>query len=160
MQKREKQKRERLIVAAVVGIFLLTGCSAPNHLYPGDVEEGDVEEGDVEEGRIERWGCGDLLNGCGFGGCPVELTADFDYGSGTVEFAGTESHTRFEVKGLERRWDWCLQDDGLFGCAFTIDTQGDGAYFNFADAMPDDDGARRTKPSELFKCTRRRVGNR
>ncbi|MCY3839628.1 MAG: hypothetical protein OXH09_13425 [Gammaproteobacteria bacterium] len=158
------QKRERLIVAAAVGIFLLTGCSAPNHTDPGDFEgnigPSDVEEGDVEEGRFERWGCGDRLNGCGFGGCPVELTADFDYGSGTVEFAGTESHTRFEVKGLKLRWDWCLQDDGSFGCAFTIDTQGIGAYFDFTGAMPDDDGARRTKPSELFKCTRRRVGHR
>lgn len=88
--------------------------------------------------------------------CPVKLTADFRMGTGTVEIAGTIQYTQFELKGLERRWDWCLEDDGSYGCAFVLSTDGLGKYFNFARAMPDADGKRRTEPSELFKCARRR----
>ena len=64
--------------------------------------------GGVEAGALERWGCGDYIDGCWFGGCPVKLTADFHNGIGTVEFAGTVNHAFFKIKGLERRWDWCL----------------------------------------------------
>ena len=106
---------------------------------------------------LERWACGDYVDGCGFGGCPVVLTADLHNGSGTVEFAGTVEQTRFEIRGLGRRWDWCLQDDGNFGCAFVLDTDGDGSYYDFTQVMPDTDGTARTKPAELFKCTRRRI---
>ena len=133
--------------AIVVMLSFVMGCETVPH----------VEEA-IEAGGLERWGCGDSYEGCGFlRECPVKLTAHFDHGSGTVEFAGTTSYTRFEVRGLTRRWDWCLQDDG-FGCAFVIDTEGGGRYYDFRDAMADADGATRTKPSELFKCTRRRGG--
>ena len=91
----------------------------------------------------------------GFGGCPVKLTADFDTRTGTVEIAGIVKSTRFELKGLGRRWDWCPQEDG-FGCAFVLETDGTGSYYDFASVMPDADGAQRTKPAELFKCSRRR----
>ena len=111
----------------------------------------------VPAGALERWGCGDYINGCWFGGCPVKLTADFDNGTGTVEFAGTVNYAQFEVKGLGRRWDWCLQDDGSFGCAFVIEADGDGNYYDFTRVMPDPDGRSRAKPSDLFKCVRRRA---
>ena len=118
------------------------------------------DESVFEKGALERWGCGDSFDGCGFGRCPVTLTADFQDGTGTVEFAGTVSSTRFQVTGLERRWDWCLQDDGSFGCAFVIAAHGDGMYFDFRRVMPDADGTSRAKPSEWFKCTRRRARGR
>ena len=114
-------------------------------------------EDPVSEGTFEQWGCGDYIDGCWFGGCPVKLTADFHNGTGTVEFAGTVNHTKFEIKGLGRRWDWCLQDDDTFGCAFVMDADGDGSYYDFTRVMPDPDGRSRAKPSDLFKCTRRRV---
>ena len=126
-------------------LWLVTGCE--------NVPAEDV----IGAGGLERWGCGDYFDGCGFRRCPVTLTADFHDGSGTVEFAGAASHTRFELRGLTRRWDWCRQDDGGFGCAFVIGTEGGGRYYDFTSAAPDPDGRSRTKPSELFKCTRRRV---
>ena len=128
------------------------------HMPVGNAPDGDV----LGEGALrERWGCGDSIRGCS-GKCPVMLTADFYDGSGTgtVEFAGTVSHTRYEVRGLERRWDWCLQGDGSYGCAFVIDADGDGKYFDFTRVKPDADGTRRTNPSELLKCTRRSVRDR
>ena len=129
----------------ILVLWLVAGCE---NLPVEDV---------VAAGSLERWGCGDYIDGCWFGGCPVKLTADFHNGIGTVEFAGTVNHARFEIKGLGRRWDWCLQDDGSFGCAFVIDAGGDGSYFDFTRVMPDPDGRSRAKPSDLFSCTRRRV---
>lgn len=112
--------------------------------------ESAMEDG-IQTGGLERWECGDFTEGCGFlRERPVKLTADFDDRSGTVEFAGTVNYTRFEIRGLTRRWDWCPQD-GAFDCALVIDTEGDGTYCDFRSAMPDADGARRTEPSELFK---------
>ena len=100
-------------------------------------------------GTVERWRCGSLVLG---GGSQdgVALTADFDAGCGTVEFAGVTSAAQFQLQGLERRWDWCLADDYRFRCAFTIDTRGHGQYFNFAGAKSDE----RVSPSELFRCAR------
>lgn len=136
--------------AMVLVLSLVLGCEA----VPPEIAIEDT----AGAGGLERWACGDSSEGCGFlRECPVKLTADFDNGSGTVEFAGTVNYTKFEVRGLTRRWDWCPQD-GAFECALVIDTEGDGTYYDFRSAMPDADGARRTKPSEWFKCTRRRGG--
>ena len=60
----------------------------------------DAIEDGIEASGLERWGCGDYSEGCGFlRECPVQLTADFDDGSGTVEFAGTISRTSFRGPG-------------------------------------------------------------
>lgn len=136
----------RLIFAAITSAFPLAGCTAPYHVDPGD----------IEEGKFERWGCGDYFNGCGFGGCPVKLTADFDTRTGTVEVAGTINPTLFRIVGLERRWDWGDDGDGGYPYAFTIETDGTAQYYDFSKVMADADGVHRTKPSELFKCHRLR----
>ena len=88
------------------------------------------------------------------------MTADLHNGSGTVKFAGVVEHASFRIHGLERRWDWCLGNDGNFGCAFVLSADGNGRYYNFDVVMPDSDGVSRTKPSDLFKCSRRRVRSR
>ena len=142
--------------ASVMALAFMAGCAVSSG--EGDPQPADVPRVDGA-GKVERWGCGDYFNGCGFRGCPVKLTADFSNGSGTVEFAGTVERTAFKVRGIERRWDWCLEGDGRYGCAFVIDADGDGQYYDFGNAVPDSDGRIRTKPSELFKCTRRRARN-
>ena len=131
--------------ASMVALWLMAGCASVG-----------VDDA-MEAGGVEGWGCGDYFDGCGFRGCPVTLTADFREGSGTVTFAGTVNTTTFAVVGLVRRWDWCAQADGTWGCAFVIDTDGDGKYYDFTRVMPDPDGRARTTPAELFKCTRRRI---
>ena len=133
-----------LLVLLLLG---LAGCAN----VPAEDAEG--------AGTVERWECGDFVDGCWFGGCPVKLTTYFTPGIGSVEFAGTTNATRFQVKGLARRWDWCPLDDGRYGCAFVIDADGEGNYYDFSIVMPDADGASRTKPSQSFQCTRRRVTN-
>ena len=134
-----------------VSIFLLVliaGCETADlpPIGPSAVE--DTEE------RVERWGCGDYFDGCFFR-CPVTLVANIQNGTGTVKIAGVTEDTRFEIQGIERRWDWCLADDFRYDCAFVISPDGDGRYFNFRATKPDAEGARRTKPSEVFKCRRR-----
>ena len=138
--------RRRLIVASLMATGLLAACSASYNMDPDN----------VEEGTFERWGCGDHVYGCRSGGCPVKLKAYFDTGVGTVEVAGTVNATLFDVVGLERRWDW--GDDGDGGSAYAIVLTADGTaqYYNFSKVMPDADGARRTKPSDFFRCHRLR----
>ena len=119
--------------------------------------EARVDDAGAADGGLERWACGDFVDGCGFRPCPVVLTANVHSGTGTVEFAGVVEYAQFKIHGLERRWDWCLDDDGGYGCAFVLSSDGDGAYYDFTKVMPDSDGVHRTKPSELFKCTRRRA---
>lgn len=116
----------------------------------------DMAEEDSE--GIEQWGCGDFVDGCWLR-CPVTLTANFHTGTGTVTFAGVTEYVEFGIVGLERRWDWCLGDDGRFDCAFVLSADGRGRYYNFAKEMPDSDGVRRGKPTDLFKCIRQRVRN-
>ena len=143
--------RRWLVMAAM---FVGSGCETT------DLAERDSSVDTVTEGRtqgVERWECGDRFDGCGFGGCPVTLTADFDAGIGTVKFAGVLEYASFRIHGLERRWDWCPGNDGSFECSFVLSSDGDGSYYNFAVVMPDSDGVRRTKPADLFKCTRRRA---
>ena len=133
------------LVIAIAG--LIAGCASSYPTAP------TIPDNETE--GLERWGCGDYFDGCWFN-CPVKLTADFRVSIGTVEIADTVKSTRFELKGLERRWDWCMADDGRFDCAFVLGTDGIGNYYDFTGVMPDSDGAIRTKPTDLFKCTRRR----
>ena len=136
----------RILAIAIAG--LLAGCTGSFPTAPTTPESRESE-------GIEKWGCGDYSDGCWLN-CPVNLTADFHIGTGTVEIADTVQYTRFELKGLERRWDWCLEADGSYGCAFVLAADGVGRYYDFTSVMPDSDGARRTKPADLFKCTHQR----
>ena len=104
------------------------------------------------EAGVEQWRCGDRFDGCLLM-CPVTLTANTRAGMGEVRFSGTVERTRFEIHGLERRWDWCLKDNG-FECAFVISADGGGRYYNFRGSAPDKDGQRSAKPTDLFKCSR------
>lgn len=63
--------------------------------------------------------------------------------------------TEFQTRGLERRWDWCPHYNESHDCAFVISVEGRGRYFNFASGLPDSDGVRRAKPTDLFKCHKR-----
>lgn len=153
---RRWQLAEKGIRQLAIPVLVLSSVLGCETFSPEDAIE-DL----MEAGGLERWGCGDRFEGCGFlRECPVQLTADFHDGTGTVEFARTINYARFEVRGLSRRWDWCLED-GAFECAFVIDTEGHGSYYDFGREMADPDGARRAKPTEIFKCTARgRVARR
>ena len=93
----------------------------------------------------------------------MTLTADLRNGTGTVSLAGTVERTEFRIQGIERRWDWCLADDGTFECAFIVTPDGRARYVSFAGSAPDSDGTKRAKPTSLafdcpFASTKCRVG--
>lgn len=64
--------------------------------------------------------------------------------SGRVSVAGVTHLTRFQVAGLNRRWDW-----GGHQYAFVIEPDGTGAYYDFSvfDSVFGD-----AKPSQVFEC--------
>ncbi len=133
---------------------LAVGCESTAVGSDSSTETG-VQPGSYGDG-LEKWGCGDSIDGCMFR-CPVTLTADLNSNTGTVTIGGVVEYTRFELHGLERRWDWCLDADGVWECALVVRTDGTGLYYNFRGTMPDSDGTRRTEPSNLFKCRRMKV---
>ena len=97
----------------------------------------------------EQWECGDVYFFLVNDEVSVKLATDVDVGVGTVEIANSAigaTYTRFRVDGLDRRWDWCRDEDGGFLCAFVIGPNGDGAYYRFG---PGED---RTEPSDRFSC--------
>lgn len=139
-----------VIFAALV---LITGCATVDGTAPTAVGTTPNED---TKARIEQWKCGDYFDGCGFlaTNC-VTLTASLRNGTGRVRFGEIVEDTTFNIQGLERRWDWCPNYDGYYDCAFVISVEGRGRYFNFASTLPDSDGVRRVKPTDLFKCHKR-----
>lgn len=64
-------------------------------------------------------------------------------------------NTRFEIAGIERRWDWALNDDGRYDYAFVIKPSSflNGLFFDFRGGPKNEQGNRTAKPS-LQTCTR------
>ena len=138
-----RQLRPPLVLVAAFAVA--SGCAT------------SLDPGSFSVDGLERWGCGDYFDGC-TSRCPVTLTADLQAGTGTVTFTGIEERTDFRVHGLDRRWNWCLDPaDNQYWCSFIISAEGRGRYFDFSHAMAASDGVIRAKPSDLFKCSRRRV---
>jgi len=100
---------------------------------------------------VENWKCGDYFDGCGFLATDcVTLTANLHDGIGRVKFGEIIEPTRFQIEGIERRWDWCLKADGFYDCAFVISVDGRGRYYNFRGS-----GDGKANPRDLFKCAKR-----
>ena len=109
----------------------------------------------------EWWRCDDSIRfvmdgGCGGDGCPVTLAANRKMVLGRVSFAGDDAYAQYHVRGLERRWDWCRQDDESFECAFVLKAGGDGSYYDFnaPAATTNSDGQEVAPPAGAFKCER------
>ena len=125
-----------LSLTAVVASAFLSGCTSM---------------GEPAFNGIERWRCGDYPDDCGgfFGsGCLVTVVADIHSGTGSVTFGEFVELTNFQIQGIERRWDWCLNADGSFECSFVVSVDGNGRYYNFYGS---DDGTAR--PADIFLCT-------
>lgn len=106
---------------------------------------GADEEARGDTDGIERWECCPPILGC-LGQRPVTLTTDLHNSTGTVVFADVAKDTKFGVKGLQRRWDWCLGPDGSYECAFVITADGGGQYTDFG-------GKDQASPSQFFECS-------
>ena len=67
---------------------------------------------------------------------------------GMVFVAGTAHAARFEVAGLNHRWDFGYNEGGeTYRYAFVIEPEGTGAYYDFSTS---DDGT--AKARRFFKC--------
>ena len=138
----------RLLPALATALALIAGCATVDDTKP--TVEGTTPTEDAEAG-LERWKCGDYYDGCGFLATDcVTLTANLHDGTGEVKFGEIVEPTQFEVHGIERRWNWCLNAELAYDCAFVISVDGTGSYYNFRGS---DDG--RAKPTDLLKCAKR-----
>ena len=144
-----KSRFHRLRPAIVMVLALAAGCATEYDTTPTATEYDTTPTESATPG-LERWKCGDYIDGCGFFApdC-VTLTANLHNGTGEVKFSDFVERTRFEVHGIERRWDWCLADDFSYECAFVISVDGTGRYYNFRGS---DNGL--AKPTDFFKCTK------
>ena len=145
----ENSTPRRLLPATLILLALVAGCATADGTSPN--VEGATPKEDTKAG-IEQWKCGDYLDGCGFlaRDC-VTLIANLHDGTGEIRFSEIVETTQFEVQGLERRWNWCLNNvEGTYECAFVISVDGTGSYYNFRDS---DSGTE--KPRGLFKCAKR-----
>lgn len=141
---------QRMTLTIIGLLLLLAGCD--EFLPPPTITVPDNFEPD------EQWICRDSLDiswsapsrSSGEPNVAVALLADFDAGVGSIEIGGsaaTAEYTRFQIEGLDRRWDWCPRSGGILRCSFTIDPTGDGRYYKFAP------GEKETKASGLYKCS-------
>ena len=138
----------RLLPTLTTVLTLVAGCVTVD----GSTRTANVTtpKEDARAG-IEQWKCGDYFDGCGlFSTDCVTLTANLHNGTGKVKFDDFVESAWFQVQGIERRWNWCLNARGSYECAFVISVNGKGRYYNFRGS---NDG--KAKPSELFKCAKR-----
>ena len=134
--------------AILAALALVAGCvTADSSTPPAEII---MPKEDTRAG-IEQWKCGDYIDGCGFLATDcVTLTANLNNGTGEVKFGEFVKRARFEVEGIERRWDWSLNLSGSYDYAFIISVDGKGSYYNFRGS---DSG--KAKPTDLFKCAKR-----
>ena len=159
----EHDDKQKLIdaVRIAVGITqLIEGYDVSEEITDAEEVAQLAEQSFLESDDTEWWRCDDsvrflLDDGCGEGGCPVKLAANHAMGLGMVTFAGRESYAQYSIQGLERHWDWCLQDDS-FDCIFVLDAGDDGTYYDFTSASTRtrSDGRRITSPAGSFTCER------
>ena len=144
----ENSRPRRFLPLILTVVTLIAGCTTVDGTTPTVV--GTTLKEDTKAG-IEQWKCGDYFDGCGFlaTNC-ITLTASLHDGTGEVKFGDIVEPTRFQVQGIERRWDWCLNAEDAYECAFLISVDGTGSYYNFRGS---DDGT--AKPRDLFKCAKR-----
>ena len=134
-------------LALAVVLAASAGCSPAGE--PASLAVGPVtlKPADAD---IERWVCGDIIDGCWpLNRDCVHLTGNLNAGTGIVSFGdGIAAATQFHIDGIERRWNWCLED-GAYKCAFVVSPGGDGRYFQFR-GMP----GGRAKPTSLWSCSK------
>ena len=145
-------------------VSALTTLAGTTQLVQGQTNEKEaqfVAREFLDSNETEWWRCDEstrfiMDGGCGEDGCPVSLAANLTMLLGRVTFAGSESYSQYEIRGLERRWNWCLDDDDSFGCAFVLQAGGDGAYYDFAapSTTTQPDGSHVARPAGSFKCER------
>ena len=101
---------------------------------------------------LETWRCFDMTD---FNRTNVLRTLTHLEHTGEVSVAGTTYWTAFEVRGLDRRWDFGVGDDGTFDYMFRIEPDGTGLYYDFSRST---DGT--VSPRQTFKCEQLRESTR
>lgn len=100
----------------------------------------------LAEDRVvaEVWECADHSDGA-WRTILLSATVNQNRTTGQIVAAGTTQWAAFEVAGIERRWDFSLDDEGYFNYTLVISPNGDGRYYDFSKA-------RKGRPSIVMKC--------
>lgn len=113
------------------------------HWYRRAAENGhDQAKEEIES--LETWQC---FNHSDSDRTNVLLTLSRLNNTGEVSVAGTTYSTSFEVQGLDRRWDFGLDDDGSYDYTFVVQPDGTGLYYDFSGST---DGS--ANPGQTYRC--------
>ena len=105
---------------------------------------GNGDELKHRQRTVETWRCFDNAD---FNRNHVLFTLIRLESGGEVSVAGMTHSAGFEVRGLDRRWDFGPDGDGGYDYAVVIQSDGTGLYYDFSRST---DG--RGKPSQFFEC--------
>ncbi len=97
---------------------------------------------------VEVWECKDSSVSASWNEILVTATIEPSRKKGNITVAGVTRTALYRVKGFNRRWDFGRRRSG-YRYAFVIEPNGDASYYDFG-------GKKRTKPSNFFKCRKKR----
>ena len=76
--------------------------------------------------NIETWHCGNIV---------LEADWDAEYFNGSIQLDGLpKQSTDARIDGLDRRWNWGINDDGHYQFSFVINPNKTGLYFAFGNS--------------------------
>ena len=108
-----------------------------------------VENGDVlAKQRLELLGTWQCFKPGDLNKTPLVALIRMEFG-GQVEFGNVTQDAAFRVLGLELRWDFGRDDEGVHRYAFVIKPDGTGQYVDFTRTTSPNDTA---YPSQTYTC--------
>ena len=78
----------------------------------------------------------------------LRATINDDKETGTIQVSGVLYQTTYSVEGINRRWDWDMQEDSSYDYAFVLKPGGTGFFFDFSSA----EGGETNTSSQSFSC--------
>jgi hypothetical protein len=138
---------ERLL--PVFLLAMLAGCTTTglsNLMVKDQTEISDeaTSEEEMLDHTSARWECGNLL----FTYNMEKLILTIQLGNedyGTVMFDGNTIPTMFQLKGLDRRWEWIVQEEQDYGYAIILTPDNLARYYDFS-------GEESTQSSQTWMC--------
>ena len=109
-----------------------------------------AQEADTELEPKEHWKCHDwAAKRREPGEHPVlfEVKQYVNY-VGEVLISGNSQAAMFKFQGLDRRWNWGLDEDGGYLFSITIKPNGEARYYDFSSVDP----GKTKSPNELYFC--------
>jgi hypothetical protein len=138
---------ERLLpifLLAVLAGCTTTGLSKLMVKEQTEISDEATAEDEMVDYTSARWECGDWLGTYNMEKLILTIQlGNEDYG--TVTFDGNTISTMFQLKGLDRRWDWMDQEEQDYHYAIILTPDNLARYYDFS-------GEESTQSSQTWMC--------